>query len=68
MSGFLFMFTWWQYAYAYPVYIPKMSSFPGNRPNEPILWLKDVLDSRILYESLGQGVLQRIQRKVLGET
>jgi len=33
--------------YAYPVYIPMASSFPGSRPNESILWLKVLLDSRL---------------------
>jgi len=47
MSGFVFMFTWWEYVYAYPVYIPMMSSSPGSRPNEPITCLKVLLDSRL---------------------
>ena len=48
---FLFMFTWWEYAYAHPVYVTMTSSSPGSWSNEPILWLKILLDSR-LYTSL----------------
>jgi len=37
LSGSLFMFTWYMYVYAKPVYIPVTSSFPGSWPKEPIL-------------------------------
>ena len=47
MLGFLLMFTWSRDVYAYFVYIWMTSSFPGNRPNETISWLKTLLDSKL---------------------
>ena len=47
ISGLLLMFTWWECVYAYFVYISITSSFSVTRENEPISWLKFLLDSRL---------------------
>ena len=46
------MFTQWEDAYAYIVYIRIMTSLPGCRTIHRILWLEVFLDSRLQYESL----------------
>jgi len=38
--------------YAYFVYIWMMTSYPGSRTIDQILWLKVFFDSRLQYESL----------------
>jgi len=50
--GFLLTVTRWEYVSAYPIFIPMTSSSPGSWPNEPILWLKVLLDPRLKYELL----------------
>jgi len=70
------MFTQWEDAYAYTVYIRIMTSLPGGQTIHRILWLEVFLDSRLQYESLlgfdglssisGSKVMEKKQKIISG--